>query len=212
MSSKPTIGILGAGKLGTVLGRLAVNAGYPVYISGSASSDKIALTVEVLVPGAIPTTNKEAMEKANVIILALPLGKRHTIPKVNLENKVVIDAMNYWWEVDGETRIPSDPNLSSTELVSKELHFPKIVKAFNHMGYHDLEFETHADTPKIIAYSGDDESSKSVVHDIIADFGFEPLDLGNLKNGIVLEPGSPLFGANLPKDEFLNILNDIKKD
>lgn len=212
MSNKPVIGIIGAGKLGTALGRLAIDAGYQVFIAGSSSADKIALTVEVLVPGAIATTNDAAMNKAKVIILALPLGKRHTIPKVDLSNKVVIDAMNYWWEVDGENRIPSDPNLSSTELIAHELKIPSIVKAFNHMGYHDLEFEAHAKTPKIIAYSGDDKLSKSSVHEIIEDFGFEPLDLGNLKNGIVLEPGSPLFGANLPKTEFLDILENIKKD
>ncbi|GBD69107.1 putative uncharacterized protein [Tetragenococcus halophilus subsp. halophilus] len=201
---KMTIGILGAGKLGTTLARLAIAAGYDVLIAGSGSVEKISLTVEVLAPGVQAMTAKEAAERADIVLLALPLGKYQTIPQAELSGKIVIDAMNYWWEVDGKENTISDFQISSSEVVQNFLEDSIVVKAFNHMGYHDLEDETRPigeSDRKAIAYATDNESVGGRVAQIVDDLGFDPLFIGALKNGIILEPGSPLFGADLVKEE-----------
>lgn len=208
-SSKPVIGIMGAGKLGITLGQLATKAGYTVCIAGSGDAQKIALSVEVLVPGAHAVTSLEVAENADIIILALPLGKFKTLPKDSLRRKLVIDAMNHWWEVDGPREDFIPLSQSSSEAVQQYLAGSRVIKALNHMGYHHLHDETKpqgAPGRKAIAVAGDSKYDIKVVEQFINDLGFDPLYIGKLAEGRRLETGTSAFGANLTSSELKKII------
>jgi predicted dinucleotide-binding enzyme len=208
MPKNNTLAILGAGKLGVVLSQLALKAGYTVYIAGSGDPAKIALSTKFITPGAIATTSADAIDHADIVILALPLSKYRLVPADKLQGKLVIDSMNYWWEVDGIDSEFADPVSSSSEIVQQFLSGARVVKALSHMGYHHLFDEPRpagTDGRKAIAIAGDNDADNKTVATLVDDLGFDPVIIGPLHRGRILEPGHELFGANIGRNELRQI-------
>ncbi|MBO3093043.1 NAD(P)-binding domain-containing protein [Schleiferilactobacillus harbinensis] len=204
------VGILGAGKVGIVLAGLALDAGYEVRISGSGAVEKIALTIKTLVPGAIASENADVVANSDIIILAIPLSRYKNIDPALLKGKLVIDAMNYWWETDGIREEVLDPSATSSEQVQAYFKSATIVKTFNHMGYHNLQEEARPKGDpkrKALFVTGDDREAVDTVAAFVDSMGFDTVVHYTIADGIMTEPGSPLFGASLRHDELKDIID-----
>lgn len=193
-----TLGILGAGRLGTVLAQLAVAAGYRVLVARSGDPALISSRMKAI--GAVAASSAQVIKESDAVILALPLGDYRVLPVEALRGALVVDAMNYWWASDGIRDDLIDPRTSTSELVQAHLDGSRVVKALSHMGYQDLEDERRPQGTagrKAIAIAGDDPDDIAAVSQLVNDLGFDPVHAGPLSAGIMLESGAEAFGADV---------------
>jgi len=195
--------VLGAGHVGPVIARLAIRAGYPVTIATSGDPDDIALITELVIPGAEPRWASDAVADADTVVLAIPLHRFRDVDPALLAGKLVVDAMNYWPVTDGVLEAFNDGG--STEVVAGRLPGSVVVKALNHIGYHELEDQARpAGTPgrRAAGVAGDDPAAVAAVAGLADRIGYDPVRLGSLRAGRVLQPGGPVFGVTLTRPEF----------
>jgi 8-hydroxy-5-deazaflavin:NADPH oxidoreductase len=202
-SDRFRLAVLGAGHVGPVIARLAVQAGYPVAIATSGDPDDLALIAELLIPGAEPRWASDAIADADVVVLAIPLHRFGDLSPALLAGKVVVDAMNYWPASDGVLSAFEDG--ASSELVAGRLPASAVVKALNHIGYHDLEDQTRpafAPDRRAAGVAGDDPAAVDMIAGFVDRLGYDPVRLASLRAGRILQPGGPVFGVTLTRPEF----------
>jgi hypothetical protein len=199
-----TIAVVGVGRVGSAVARAAVRAGYDVHVSGSGAAEDIALLAEIVIPGARPMATADAVQDADIVVVAVPLHKHTSVDPRALADKVVIDAMNYWAPIDGEISAFEQDAATSSEIVSRHFAGSRVVKTLNHIGYHDLEehaAEAGAAGRRALAVAGDDEAAAQAVMDMIDRFGFDAVYAGPLAAGAMLQPGTAIFNGAFSKTE-----------
>jgi predicted dinucleotide-binding enzyme len=201
----PRIAVLGAGHVGPVIARVAMEAGLDVSIAASGDPGQIALITQVLAPGAEPRWAADAAKDADIVVLAIPLHKFATFDTDLVADKLVVDTMNYWPPIDGVQEMFEVRHYGSSELVANRLAGSTVVKTLNHIGYHELEDERRpVGSPERLALgvAGDDRAAVDVVAGVIERIGYHAVRLDSLAAGRMLQPGGPVFGASLHRTEF----------
>jgi 8-hydroxy-5-deazaflavin:NADPH oxidoreductase len=195
--------VLGAGHVGPVIARLAVRAGYPVAIATSGDPDDIALITELVVPGAQPRWASDAVAEADIVVLAIPLHRFGDLDPGLLSGKLVVDAMNYWPASDGVLEPFEDRG--SSEVVARRMPGSAVVKALNHIGYHELEARARpagAPDRRAAGVAGDHLAAVATIAGLVDRLGYDPVRLDSLRAGRALQPGGPVFGVVLTLPEF----------
>ena len=188
------IAILGTGAVGTALGTRWAKAAHAVtFGSRQPQSEKVLAVVEKCGSGAKACSPQMAVADAEAILLAVPWpAARQTLADLgDLRGRPVIDCTN-----------PLLPDLSGIELghstsaaeqLAAAAPSARVVKAFNAASVkvmNDPRFGEHLAT---MFYCGDDAAAKSVVRQLIADVGFDPVDAGQLASARYLEPLAMLY-------------------
>jgi 8-hydroxy-5-deazaflavin:NADPH oxidoreductase len=193
-----TVGILGAGRVGTAVARQALAAGFEVKIATAKPAEQITMIVEIVTPGATAVEAAEAAS-ADLVVVAVPLHRYRTLDPALLTGKTVIDAMNYWAPTDGEIDdFEGDPRTSS-EIIQDFLAGAAVVKSLNHIGYHELEEDGRpAGSPnrRALALAGDHEDAKELVAGFLDRLGYDPVDAGPLAAGRAFQPGTEIFNGS----------------
>jgi 8-hydroxy-5-deazaflavin:NADPH oxidoreductase len=205
----PTIGIFGAGKAGTALARLTVTAGHRTLIAGSPRSSGLDLLLDVVVPGAEATDARTLARQADMLVLLVPFSRHTELPFDEFDDKIVVDAMNYWSPIDGYIEAVEADGRGTTEIVAELNPRARWVKSFSHLGYHDLEDDPRppgAADRRAIAVVSDHPRAAADVADLVDRLGFDPVATGPLTRGRLLQPGGDLFGVRLTAEQMTQAL------
>jgi 8-hydroxy-5-deazaflavin:NADPH oxidoreductase len=187
-----SVGIVGAGRIGTVMAQIARRAGRQVVISNSRGPDSLASLVQELGDGVSASTVQQAAAADIVVLAVMWPDVPPAVAGVNWEGRIVIDPTNDFDPTDLAGR-------TSSEVVADLVAPARVVKAGNTLGADVLGADPQqAGGQRVIFLSGDDVQAKSDVAALFEHAGFFVIDLGGLREGGAIQQfGGPLAGHDL---------------
>jgi len=209
-----TIGLIGAGHIGSQVARLAIASGHDVVLSNSRGPQTLAALVAELGPKARAATVAEAANAGDIVVVTIPLKSYRTVPVEPLAGKIVIDTNNYYPQRDGQIPELDNESTTTSELLQAQLPKSKVVKAFNHIYARELTTDGRpAGTPnrRALVIAGDDADAKGTVTRLLDQFGFDTVDAGPLKEGWRIQRDTPGYGPRRTADELRKDLAAAKR-
>ncbi len=200
----PTIGLIGAGHIGSQVARLAVANGYDVVVSNSRGPESLSSLVAELGPRACAATPAEAAKAGEIVVVTIPLKNYRTVPVEPLRGKTVIDTNNYYPQRDGQIPELDNESTTTSELLQQHLPESKVVKAFNHIYAAQLTSDgkpAGAPNRRALVIAGDDADAKATVTRLLDQFGFDTVDAGPLKEGWRIQRDTPGYGPRRNAEE-----------
>jgi predicted dinucleotide-binding enzyme len=209
-----TIGLIGAGHIGSQLARLAVAHGYQVVISNSRGPETLAALVAELGRNARAASAVDAAKAGDIVVVTVPLKQYRQVPVEPLAGKIVIDTNNYYPQRDGHIPELDDESTTTSELLQAHLPKSKVVKAFNHIYAAQLTTDGRpagSQDRRALVIAGDDLDAKSTVTKLLDQFGFDTVDAGPLKEGWRIQRDTPGFGPRRTAAELRGDLAAAKR-
>ena len=198
------IAVLGAGAVGSTIGRLWHAAGHDVTFAARHATRPRALAAE-LGERAHAASAADAVASAEVVLVAVPaLAVTGALQAAGpLDGRIVIDAANSL-----ERGVFRQQQLSLRSLADA---FPRArwARAFNSLNVNVMADDNHREPPWVLFLSGDEEA-KPAVAQLIRDAGFDPVDLGGIDDSQLQDPGSALWTYTLTRDGATALVARIK--
>lgn len=194
------IGIIGAGHIGGTLTRRLRELGHEVNVANSRSPETLAdLEKET---GATAVWANDAAADADLVIVSIPQKNvpalADGIVDARKPGAPVIETNNYYpQQRDGEIAAIEDGQPESA-WVAEQIGAP-VYKVFNGIFWkHLLERGTSAGSPGRIALpvAGEDGPNRELVHIVVDQLGFDPVDAGPISESWRQQPGTPVYGKD----------------
>jgi len=193
-----TIGIIGAGHIGSALATTALAHGYEVVLANSRGPATLQDLVDRLGAGARADTAAGAAAAGDLAVVTVPFRAYRDIPAEPLAGKVVIDTNNYYPQRDGQVAELDAKLATSSGLLQSHLAAARVVKAFNTIRAADILTDARpagAPDRRALPIAGDDQAALATVAALVDEFGFDPFVAGTLVESWRIEPGAPAYGA-----------------
>lgn len=192
--------ILGSGAIGTALTRRFVARSIDVALANSKGPESLAGLVSELGPIVKPVTASEAL-RADVVILAIPFDAvRGAVEGVEWDRRIVVDATN---AIDFPAFSPRDlKGRPSTDIIAEAVSGARVVKAFNTLPAAVLGADPAVlGGRRVLFVSGDDQSARLAVVDLVDRLGFAAVDLGGIAEG----GRAQQFGGGVSGKDFVQL-------
>ncbi|WP_213816624.1 NADPH-dependent F420 reductase [Glaciihabitans sp. dw_435] len=195
-----TIGIIGAGEVGSQIARKAIATGYTIVIANSRVPETLTDLITDLGPSARAATAAEVALTGDFVVIAVPLRLANDMPAEELAGKIVIDTNNYMPGRDGRFPLLDSGQMTVHELRQVQLPTSKVIKAFTHIQAPTLFpfARPQGDPDRIaLAVSSDYPEAVELVTRLQDQFGYDTVDNSPLSESWRTGPGTSVWNQSL---------------